>query len=337
MVKTKAKKVQLAGSANQAVATQDEASLQDWLNRMRTAGPEDVFIRQRFPSDIWRDEYLATVDTRSEEEVLFLISSFLIEGGATLRSEWTYEGLMSAKSEHPDYYRKAMTDPFTRRLVRYMHDPLAGHPPPWEGNTWIAQLLPRHPDLALQGLEAYIRAYIGHFSDNQIWGHDDVEKLIRAKFIGIPKSYPDAIKLLHDLGWRKLECLVERLYYAMGYDTELTPQSRDGGRDVIARKTRVGEKEDVLIDTKLYTGTIEVDEARKMLGTLSDARATKGVIVTTSEFTSGAYNFAKNNPIELVDGNHLIPLMNRFLGSKWPLEVDHLVREALTAGAHMHL
>jgi Restriction endonuclease/TniQ len=147
----------------------------------------------------------------------------------------------------------------------------------------------------------------------------------------LPPSQRRAMRLL-----RKLECLVERLYFHMGYDTELTPPSNDGGRDVIARKAKAGEKEVVLVDCKLYTNTIEVDEARKILGTMNDARATKGVIVTTSTFSSGAREFADKNPIELIDGDHLIPLLNQHVGSRWPLQVDQLCLEAQQPGVHSH-
>jgi len=92
----------------------------------------------------------------------------------------------------------------------------------------------------------------------------------------------------------------------------------------------------VLVDCKLYTNTIEVDEARKILGTMEDARATKGAIATTSTFSAGARTFADRNPIELIDGDHLIPLFNRHLGSKWPLQVDLLSREAEEPGVHSH-
>ena len=309
-------------------------TLGEWL--ANTRDPNIMMIRKRFPHESWKDEYLATITARPEEEVLFLIRSFLIESGFTNRCDITYSGLVKARKKSPEFYHKALTDPFTRRLVQYAEDPDGGHPPPWEGNTWIADLLPEQPKLALQGLEAYTHAYRQHFSDNQIWGHHDVEELIRAKFIGVPGSNPEAILVLHDAGWRKVECLVERLYFHMGYDTELTPPSNDGGRDVIARKSKAGEKEVVLVDCKRYTSTIGVGEARKISGTMADARATKGTIVTTSTFSAGARAFADRNPIELIDGDHLIPLFNRHLGSKWPLQVDHLSREAEEPGVHSH-
>jgi len=309
-------------------------TLGEWLAKMRDT--KRMMIRQRFPHESWKDEYIATIVARAEEEVLFLIRSFLIESGFTYWCNISYMGLMEARKTDPELYRELLNDPFTRRLVQYAEDPDGGHPPPWEGNTWIADLLPEEPKLALQGLEAYTHAYRWHFSDNQIWGHWDVEELIRAKFIGVPGSNPEAIQVLHDAGWRKLECLVERLYFHMGYDTELTQPSNDGGRDVIARKAKAGEKEVVLVDCKLYTRTIGVGEARKILGTMGDARATKGAIVTTSTFSSGAREFADRNPIELIDGDHLIPLLNQHVGGRWPLQIDQLCLEAQQPGVHSH-
>ena len=151
----------------------EEMSLGEWLANMRH--PKPTMICQRFPYESWKDEYLATITGTAQEEVLLLIRSFLIESGFTNRCDITYRGLVKARKKNPEFYRKALTDPFNRRLVQYAEDLYGGHPPPWEGNTWIADLLPEHPKLALQGLEAYTHAYLQHFSDNQMWGHHDVQ------------------------------------------------------------------------------------------------------------------------------------------------------------------
>ena len=65
-------------------------------------------------------------------------------------------------------------------------------------------------------------------------------------------------------------------------------------------------------------------------------RANKGVVVTTGLFESGAHKLSETEPIELIDGNHLIPLMNKHLGSTWTAQVDRLVREAEVPGEHIH-
>ena len=61
---------------------------------------------------------------------------------------------------------------------------------------------------------------------------------------------------------------------------------------------------------------------------MTDARATKGAIVTTNLFTDDAKELANRNPVELIDGDHLVPLMNEHLGCRWPLLIEVLVRKA---------
>jgi len=63
----------------------------------------------------------------------------------------------------------------------------------------------------------------------------DAEEVIRAKYVGLPKTQGDKVALLLDLSSRQFEQLTERLYHSMGYDTWLTQPSRDGGRDIVAK------------------------------------------------------------------------------------------------------
>jgi hypothetical protein len=69
---------------------------------------------------------------------------------------------------------------------------------------------------------------------------------------------------------------------------------------------------------------------------MTNASATKGGIVITSSFSNEAYAFADRNPIQLIDGNHLIPLMNKHLGSRRALEMDFLPLQSLEPGVHSH-
>jgi hypothetical protein len=84
----------LLGSGPQP-ADPEEMTLGEWLANMRD--PKRMMIRQRFPHESWKDEYLATIAARAEEEALFLIRSFLIESRFTYGCSLTYMGLMDAK------------------------------------------------------------------------------------------------------------------------------------------------------------------------------------------------------------------------------------------------
>ena len=53
---------------------------------------------------------------------------------------------------NPEAFRKAMTKEFNRRLVGL--DPHGE--PPWQGTSWVLDLLPRWPMHAIEVLEAYL-------------------------------------------------------------------------------------------------------------------------------------------------------------------------------------
>ena len=157
----------------------------------------------------------------------------------------------------------------------------------------------------------------------------DATELIRAKFIGLPGTQSEAIEFLLNLSPRDFECLVERLYDSMDYETELTPPQKDGGRDVIALKHKPREQENLRIECKRYSDPVGVEIARELLGVISSEKANKGVLVTTSHFTSGAEKYAEQNPrLELITGDEMVLLLNEHLGPKWPLHIDRLIAES---------
>lgn len=151
--------------------------------------------------------------------------------------------------------------------------------------------------------------------------------IIRAKFINI--AHPDS--LLLDLDPYQFEHLIDGLYAEMVYDTILTPRTHDGGRDVIAEKKDIGERERLLIQCKRIKKNVSVNEVRALLGVVSNDKATKGVLVATSKFTVSSKKLAKENSrLELISGKDLQPLLNKFFGSKWPTHLDFIISNSLS-------
>jgi len=97
----------------------------------------------------------------------------------------------------------------------------------------------------------------------------------------------------------------------MGLDTKLTRASRDGGVDAVAFDTRpiVGGK--VVIQAKRYRNTVGVSAVRDLYGTMMNEGANKGILVATSGYGPDAHEFAKDKPIELVDGGGLLYLLEQ--------------------------
>ena len=84
-----------------------------------------------------------------------------------------------------------------------------------------------------------------------------------------------------------------KIFEDQGYEVELTPPSRDGGRDLmLVQKASIGSIL-TLVECKRYgaTNKVGVDIVRALYGVVESERATKGLVATTSHFTKGAIDY----------------------------------------------
>lgn len=116
---------------------------------------------------------------------------------------------------------------------------------------------------------------------------------------------------LMDLNPFEFENLVSNLFKQLGLETKLTRSSRDGGVDAVAYDVRpvIGGK--VVIQAKRYRNTVGVAAVRDLFGTMMNEGANKGILVTTSGYGPDAFDFAKDKPIELLDGGRLLYLLEQ--------------------------
>jgi restriction endonuclease Mrr len=101
-------------------------------------------------------------------------------------------------------------------------------------------------------------------------------------------------ELLRDVSPRKFEEVVAAIFRNRGFSVEVTPRTRDGGRDILAvEHTKFGSSLN-LVECKRYAQTrrVGVETVRGLYGVVTAENATRGVIVTTSAFTSVALDFA---------------------------------------------
>ena len=71
---------------------------------------------------------------------------------------------------------------------------------------------------------------------------------------------------------------------------------------------------------------------RELLGTMDLHRATKGILVTTGRYESGAIEMARVDArIELIGRDLLLQLLNEHCGADWYLRVDRLLGAARNA------
>jgi restriction system protein len=300
--------------------------LNNWLGEFKKpkAARSKLHEDYNFPSDKLRDEYIADVSNRDEKEVLMLLEHFLIQPGLMGLDRYNLAILkMAEKTGTPD----------DSQYVKRLHMILSGkRVMPWEGITWVLDLLRLEPREAIAVIEAYFLTHAAYLPDGRIYGLSDAVTLIRAFYLGLPKSVEETLDLMLQLTGRDLEHLIDELYHNRGYTTELTPKQKDGGRDVIASKNEAGHQITLYIESKNSARRIGVTIARELYGVIESARIEKGLLVGTSGFTQGpgsATNFAADNSrIDLMDGVGLIKLLGETFGRKWAQDIDKLIRNS---------
>jgi restriction system protein len=114
-----------------------------------------------------------------------------------------------------------------------------------------------------------------------------------------------------DLTPAEFESLVTNTFRGMGLEARLTRSSRDGGVDCVAFDPRPVLGGKVVIQAKRYRNTVGVSAVRDLYGTMMNEGANKGILVTTAGYGPDAFAFAKDKPIELIDGGGLLYLLEQ--------------------------
>lgn len=115
------------------------------------------------------------------------------------------------------------------------------------------------------------------------------------------------------------ERIVLDVLIAMGYgisnkeSAQVTQKSNDGGIDGIINEDTLG-LDKIYLQAKRYKkdSSISRKEIQSFVGALAGEGATKGVFITTSNFSLQATEYAKNQNIVLIDGEYLAKLMIQY-------------------------
>lgn len=315
-----------------------DLTLDEWLDSIFEVPEDDddndgdVSISYMFPSEKIREEFLDNITNYDVDTITDIIEKFLIQSCQIGSDDFNYQYLRAVIQGDVKGVasESLLKHTYYRRLSFYMALKDLGAPPPWEGNTWILDLLPDNPKRAIEALSAYLIAHFQILPDGRINGFGDALTLIRAAFIDTPHTESERLDSLFKLTDREFEHLIERLYNAMEYETQLTQPSKDGGRDVIATRNIPGKSEIIFVECKKHRASIRVNKVRELLGVVADGKINKGVLITTSDFTKGSKLFKEKNPqLEIINGKSIIKLLNEFLGSRWPVYIDRLILDSI--------
>ena len=115
--------------------------------------------------------------------------------------------------------------------------------------------------------------------------------------------------------WEDFEHLVRELFeieFARnGGEVRVTQASRDGGVDAIVFDPDPLRGGKIVIQAKRYTNTVGVSAVRDLYGTVINEGANSGILITTSDYGHDSYEFAKNKPLKLLNGGHLLALLHK--------------------------
>ncbi len=118
---------------------------------------------------------------------------------------------------------------------------------------------------------------------------------------------------LAEMEWEAFEHLVRELFSKMfsgeGAEVKVTQASRDQGVDAVAFDPDPIRGGKFVIQAKRYTKVVPVSAVRDLYGTVHNEGASRGIIVTTAHYGRDAREFAKDKPLTLIDGPHLVHLL----------------------------
>lgn len=107
----------------------------------------------------------------------------------------------------------------------------------------------------------------------------------------------------------EFENLVAELFRARGLHVMTTARTGDEGVDVVAEDPDPITGGLIVIQVKRYRATVSPGVVRELFGVVQHRGATKGILVTTSGFGPGSYEFARDKPLALISGPDLVGLL----------------------------
>ena len=117
---------------------------------------------------------------------------------------------------------------------------------------------------------------------------------------------------INSLSGIEFEKVCQQLVEKMGFETETTKASGDGGIDLIAYNHQPLLSGKYIIQCKRYSGSVGEPIIRDLYGVITAERANKGILITTGYFTKSAIAFAEDKPIELIAGKEVQELLIKY-------------------------
>jgi len=133
-----------------------------------------------------------------------------------------------------------------------------------------------------------------------------------------PYNVADSVDVTTNIAamdWQDFENLIRELFEkefsSAGGEVKITRASRDEGVDAVVFDPDPLRGGKIVIQAKRYTNVVGVAAVRDLYGTVVNEGATKGILVTTTDYGPDAYKFAQDKPLTLLNGSNLLHLLEK--------------------------
>lgn len=118
-----------------------------------------------------------------------------------------------------------------------------------------------------------------------------------------------SLQLLRKLEWKRFEEVCAAYFRETGLRAESLPFGADGGVDIRLFEGRA-TKPHVIVQCKAWTSRdVGVAPVRELFGVMADEGVPAGIVLATGGFTEAALAFAKDNPLDLIDGARFLKMV----------------------------
>ena len=131
------------------------------------------------------------------------------------------------------------------------------------------------------------------------------------------KLMESGISLVDEMSGEHFEELLMEHFKKLGYIAKMTARTADYGADLVLEK----EDERIVVQAKRWKQNVGIAAVQQVVGAIKHYKASKGMVVSNSYFTSNAEKLARSNNIELWDRDQLVNFLSKARGKQLSEEV----------------
>lgn len=187
-----------------------------------------------------------------------------------------------------------------------------------------------------------VRAWLNDIFTNSETEEVYCENIIKKTSILLAEAVASSVNFLQNIEWRDLERMLAMVLDELGFDVELTPGSKDGGKDLIAQCNFAGSNRTYLIEVKHWRSSTKVgiSHINSFVSVILKEKADRGLFLSSGGYNNNVFeSLTVTQKKHLTLGNssnihHLCQLYTKKRSGIWtpPEDISSLIFESNQGG-----